>query len=92
MISPPRPLALSMTSSLVPHAALRVFALHRPPCNNLRPLRFATLTFIFISMSVSIRMSIIPNSEPAPAAAHSPNSDEEIEDEVDSDNSPPIQD
>ena len=36
-------------------------------------------------------MSSIPNSEPAPAAAHSPNSDEEIEDEVDSDNPPPIQ-
>ena len=36
-------------------------------------------------------MSTIPNSEPAPAAAHSPNSDEEIEDEVDSDNPPPIQ-
>ena len=36
-------------------------------------------------------MSSIPNSEPAPAAAHSPNSDEETEDEVDSDNPPPIQ-
>ena len=36
-------------------------------------------------------MSSIPNSEPAPAAAHSPNSDDEIEDEVDSDNPPPIQ-
>ena len=35
-------------------------------------------------------MSSIPNSEPAPAAAHSPNSDEEIEDEVDYDNPPPI--
>ena len=33
----------------------------------------------------------IPNSEPAPAAAHSPNSDEEIEEEVDSNNPPPIQ-
>ena len=42
-------------------------------------------------MSVSINMSSIHNSEPAPAAAHSPNSDEEIEDEVDSDNPPPIQ-
>ena len=36
-------------------------------------------------------MSSIPNSEPAPAAAHSPNSDEENQDEVDSDNPPPIQ-
>ena len=36
-------------------------------------------------------MSSIPNSEPAPAAALSPNSDEEIEDEVDSDNPPRIQ-
>ena len=36
-------------------------------------------------------MSSIPNSEAAPAAADSPNSDEEIEDEVDSDNTPPIQ-
>ena len=35
-------------------------------------------------------MPSISNSEPAPAAAHSPNSDEEIEDEVDSDNPPPI--
>ena len=42
-------------------------------------------------MSVSIKMSSIPNSEPAPAVAHSHNSDEEIEDEVDSDNPPPIQ-
>ena len=42
-------------------------------------------------MIVSINMSSIPNSEPAPAGAHSPNSDEEIEDEVDSDNSAPIQ-
>ena len=42
-------------------------------------------------MSVSINMSIIPNSEPAPAAAHSPNSDEQIGVEVDSDNPPPIQ-
>ena len=36
-------------------------------------------------------MSSIPNSESAPAAAHSPNSDEEIEDAVDSDNWPPNQ-
>ena len=36
-------------------------------------------------------MPSIPNSEPPPAAAHSRNSDEEIEAEVDSDNSPPIQ-
>ena len=36
-------------------------------------------------------MPIIPNSEPSTEAAHSPNSDEEIEDEVDSDNPPPIQ-
>ena len=42
-------------------------------------------------MSVSINMSGIPNSDPAPEAAHSPNSDEETEDEVDSDNAPPIQ-
>ncbi|KAF0146625.1 MAG: hypothetical protein FD143_3305 [Ignavibacteria bacterium] len=42
-------------------------------------------------MRVSINISSIPNSEPAPAAAHSPNSDEEIEGEVDSDNRPPIQ-
>ena len=41
-------------------------------------------------MSVSINMPSIPNSEPAPAAAHSPNSDEEIEDDVDSDNRPLI--
>ena len=36
-------------------------------------------------------MSSIPNSETAPAAAHSPNSDEEIEEEVESDKPPPIQ-
>ena len=42
-------------------------------------------------MSVSINKSSIPNSEPAPAAAHSPHSDEEIGDEVDSHNPPPIQ-
>ena len=42
-------------------------------------------------MSVSINMSSIPNSEPAPSAAHSPNSNEEVEAEVDSDNSSHIQ-
>ena len=42
-------------------------------------------------MSVSINMSSIPNYEPAPATALSPKSDEEIEDEVDSDNPSPIQ-
>ena len=36
-------------------------------------------------------MTSLANSEPAPAAAHSPNSDEEIEDEVDWDNPAPIQ-
>ena len=36
-------------------------------------------------------MSSIPNSEPAREAAHSPNSDEEIEDEVDSHNPTPIE-
>ena len=36
-------------------------------------------------------MSSVPNSEPAPAAAHSPISDEEIEAEVDSGYRPPIQ-
>ena len=36
-------------------------------------------------------MPSIPNSESAPAAAHSPNSDEEKEEEVDSDNPQPIQ-
>ena len=35
-------------------------------------------------------MPSIPNSEPAPAAAHSPSSDEEIQAEVDSDNPPHI--
>ena len=43
------------------------------------------------SMSVSNNMSRLPNSEPAPAAAHFSNSDEEINDEVDSNNPPPIQ-
>ena len=42
-------------------------------------------------MSISINTSSIPNSEPAPAASHSPNSDEEIEEEVDANNSAPIQ-
>ena len=36
-------------------------------------------------------MCTIPNSEPAPAAAHSPNSAEEREDEVDTDKAPTIQ-
>ena len=36
-------------------------------------------------------MATIPNSESAQAAPHSANSHEEIEKEVDSDNSPPIQ-
>ena len=36
-------------------------------------------------------MCSIPNSEPSPAPAHSPNSDEEIEHEVDSDKPAPIQ-
>ena len=36
-------------------------------------------------------MSNIPNSEPTPTLAPSANSNEEIEDEVDSDNPPPIQ-
>ena len=42
-------------------------------------------------MSVSINMSGIPNSEPAPASAPSPNSNEEIEDEIDTANPPHIQ-
>ena len=37
-------------------------------------------------------MFSILNSQPAPAAADSPNSDEEIEEAVDSDIQPPIQD
>ena len=41
-------------------------------------------------MSVSINKDSTPYCEPAPAAAHSPNSDEEKE-EVDSDNLSPIQ-
>ena len=36
-------------------------------------------------------MPSIRNSEPAHAAAQSPNSDEEIEDEIDSDNLAPIE-
>ena len=36
-------------------------------------------------------MSSIPKSEPAPASAHCANSDQEIEDDVDSLNRPPIQ-
>ena len=43
------------------------------------------------SISVSLNMSSIRNCEPAPAAAHSPYSDEEIEDEIESENPPPIQ-
>ena len=42
-------------------------------------------------MSVSTKMSRIPNSEPAAAATHSPNSVEEREVQVDSDNRPRIQ-
>ena len=41
-------------------------------------------------MSVSIYMSSITKSEPRPASAHSPNSDQEIEVDVDYDNLPPI--
>ena len=92
MNSAPQQFPLSMTSLVVSAASLRVLALHRPARNYLsRHSRLFLSPLFHFSMSVSIAMTSLANSEPAPAAAHSPNSDEEIEDEVDWDNPAPIQ-